>query len=685
MSPSPAPSPLSWQRTLLASLLLLGAAGGGCWAWGHHAHEVAVATQEKQAQEALAPAAQVLTQAAQSPVYDLDATVRTIHEIDGALRDSKNLRDYLGYVAHHDYRDVAPEVLAAHDEVLQVLTKLYGRQTELADQQAVWALSTEFLLSAMATTRVGAGPLGVETDAKAAQKLLADFKERQKQRGDLVREISGLEGDLLRVVTRYSGAQAKYLEQWDTLCLQRDRAYLAVHDGDWASAAAAAQEAIAKAPKEREAHLLRALSLLALSMTPGESQHVQREEAGTLIDGYLKDHPGSSAPALLLRGVLARLEGHADQAKLDLEQASAMYPKQADQLADLLDPYKARTDLRKSREGSFIVELYRSTMLGAGFFSPELQQARALFDAGDFEAGKSKVLDHFSRRRQQKQWDFILSDIRFCQKELGPSFRKMLPEDTYLDLVVKPTLFGSKVTAAVHNRSQHTLHNATLVLCVNFTDMHRDDYEAFAAGDTAPAVNARETTSYGDVEVSAQVAGQAKTVKDVVLHRAILVSNEAVSWVDTDEFKIAESAEFAAQRQAAGQPSLHPVVTAPSAPDVTALDALVKPLIATLSETQVHLAIASKLGKDDVVITLPRELAILAPLFTLESGGVKQRPSSNVIQDEGIQMTFEGVFNFDDEAATRPDLTLRMDSPVRPLLLKWKPAAAGAYKLVSVE
>ena len=58
---------------------------------------------------------------------------------------------------------------------------------------------------------------------------------------------------------------------------------------------------------------------------------------------------------------------------------------------------------------------------------------------------------------------------------------------------------------------------------------------------------------------------------------------------------------------------------------------------------------------------------------------------STVIQDEGIQMTFEGVFNFDDEAATRPELTLRMDSPVRPLTLKWKPAAAGAYKLTSVE
>jgi hypothetical protein len=46
--------------------------------------------------------------------------------------------------------------------------------------------------------------------------------------------------------------------------------------------------------------------------------------------------------------------------------------------------------LRKSREGNSIRELYKGTMLGASWFSPDLQLARLDFEAGDFDAGGAR-------------------------------------------------------------------------------------------------------------------------------------------------------------------------------------------------------------------------------------------------------------------------------------------------------
>ena len=113
-------------------------------------------------------------------------------------------------------------------------------------------------------------------------------------------------------------------------------------------------------------------------------------------------------------GVVEGQRGDFGAAQLHLQQSATYYPKQADQLSDMLDPYKQRGFLRKSREGGLIIELYKSTMLGGGTFSPDLQLAKLLFEQGDFEAGRKKVMDHFARRRAQQQWDFIISDLRYC-------------------------------------------------------------------------------------------------------------------------------------------------------------------------------------------------------------------------------------------------------------------------------
>jgi hypothetical protein len=93
----------------------------------------------------------------------------------------------------------------------------------------------------------------------------------------------------------------------------------------------------------------------------------------------------------------------------------------------MLDPYKMRTFLKRSREGNLIVDEYKATMLGAGFWSPDLELAKMMFDRGDDEGGRAKVLDHFARRRTQGEWDLILQDIAFCHDLLGPRFWEIFP------------------------------------------------------------------------------------------------------------------------------------------------------------------------------------------------------------------------------------------------------------------
>jgi len=494
-------------------------------------------------------------------------------------------------------------------------------------------------------------------DRKKAQELLIELKERQASHRELLRDITATEQTLFDALYTYSEVYYDYMQEWDELSILRDRSYLAAHNGDWAAARGSAELAIAMAPSEKEAHLL-----AALAMIEGGNPE-DRAAAAALVEDYIDDHPDSSAPAFLLLGVLHQREGQNKEAMLAFQQSAAYYPKQADQLTDMLDPYKMRTYLKRTREGDFIRELYQSTMLGAGYFSPDLQMARVMFDQGDDEGARTKVLDHFARRRSQKQWDFILSDIAFCNDILGPHFWEIFPEDTYLDLQVDPPLLGKGLNLAVDNRSTQTLHNATLVLALHFTDMYPNDYEAMVVEPSVPAVVAQDTTSFGSVKIAFDLDGTPKTEDDVVHHRAILISNEAVVWVDTDEFKIAESETFRERRR-------HPEF-------VSRFDTVVEKAAPAAS-----FQVESKYGADTVLIELPRELAILRPLFKLRHGEELFSASDNFIEGDRIVLRFPGVHNFDDGAGG--DVELLLSSPFGDVVMTWTPGADLSWRFEGV-
>ncbi|MBW2256326.1 MAG: hypothetical protein JRI25_17260 [Deltaproteobacteria bacterium] len=498
-SPETAPKSGKWWKLRIGCLILAVlavATPAAMWQWSsdwaEKREQRASDRHARHANDAFEPVIDALEEgAAANPeaTYDIDKTIRVIHQIDLALQQEGSLDEYLKAVAVQDYRDVAPKVLEARRDLMDVLLRLYAKQVEAEDQQAMWEFTSELLLSTLSVVEVS-GDLnltspegGFSIDRAQAQELLTELKDDKAERRQLVRDISALEKELIESLFEYSDVYYTYVQEWDQLSVLRDRAYLAVWNGDWEEAIVSAELAIEQAPHEREAHLIKAMALI-------EQDDMERdEEIGRLLSDYIEDHPESSAPAFLLLGVHHTRRGQTKAARLAFQQSAAYFPKQSDELTDMLDPYKMRSFLRKSREGSFIVELYKSTMLGAGYFSPDLQMARVLFEQGDDEAARTKVLDHFARRRQQQQWDFILSDVRFCHDLLGPDFWEIFPEDTYIDLVVSPTTFGSGLKLAINNRSTRTLHNATLVLALHFTDSYPGDYEAMTAPETMPAVS----------------------------------------------------------------------------------------------------------------------------------------------------------------------------------------------------
>jgi hypothetical protein len=370
--------------------------------------------------------------------------------------------------------------------------------------------------------------------------------------------------------------------------------------------------------------------------------------------------------------VLEEQRGRPDEARLNYEQAAAYYPRQAERLQDLLDPYRARAFLRKTREGNHVLGLYRSMMAGAGPFSPDLRLATLAYAAGDEARGRAKVLDHFARRRGDRAWAVLLPDVRFAERALGPYFDRLFPEDTFLDLVADRTLFRDKLGVKIDNRSDRTLHNATLVLCVHLTDMHPDDCEAMAPP-TQPIVLPHTTTTFDALAIDVDFGGQKKTVDDVVSVRAALIADETVAWVDTAQARIdaaralhdgssvtpsaaSTTASTTASAAAGGEQAGGEESERATWQRVTGLS---PDVVEQLVRRGLAAAIEAGLGDDEVSVRLPRELAILHPSIRLRHDGRDFASATSSIDDGVIRLRFDDVGDL-ESATSAQDFELQI-------------------------
>ncbi len=560
---------------------------------------------------------------------DLDRSVQALLETDALLADAGGLDEFLSRARLESEAGVSPRLLAVRRLLLERLIALRQATAEVEARARLWDW-TRTAFAALQSVRLelllsGAPGLGVESDPARAERARQAYDAYlEGVRAAEAGEQAG-RAELARVLVAWNELAQGTLQAWDRACVARDLAAVALRGGQPQAAAEHARRAAALAPGDVQGRALLAHALLEAARARLEGQALEappaREpgaavdpggaaahlaEARAVLGALLAEHPEQSAPGLLLEGALAELEGRADDAQLAYQAALLQYPRQAERLGSRLHPLRWRARLlARSSAGLGALALQRDMLQGAGDWSPELRLAGLRFARGEAAAGRAELLSHFARRRAQGTWDDLLADLAACYRRFGEHFRRIFPEESFLELEVERSLLGGKLAVAVRNRGDRDLPNASLVLCLRFTDMLPEDHATFALP-TRPLLGAGEAIDFGPFVLPEgfQVAGRPKTLDDAILSqlRAVLVSDHAVVWVDTRGFREA-ALEEARGRRARGE-------RAPEPPPGW-LDGGPGAFAGARARLEEGLL------RDEVRVELPRSLAELRPVFRL--------------------------------------------------------------------
>lgn len=653
-----------------------------------------------------------------TPEYDIEETVRAMNALEVAQCQSEDFMSYLEYVAKQDFSRVAPEVLEQKKKLFPILQRLYELQKEHEELDDVWMLMrsatsganafvTEVnpvgVIGSMLTGDATLSSVSVAGGMEKAQTAAFDEYEKQKElKRKLEREIESVRLSYVEYLEEYAPVYYKYMQEWDALCLKKDKAYIDLYGGQPLAAYNQTQDILKDYPTNREALLLKGLSLIQMSSevgpsgtlrssgeserpsslegadavialadsvlagvsaevsAPDERMELQMEAEATL-DQYIKLYPSRSAPALVLKGLLYREQGETAKAVSYFDQASMEYPRQAAALTDLLDSYKARTYLNKSAEGKYLLRLYRSTMEGFGIFSPNLLKAHYYAEHGDVEQSKKEIFDHFYRRSNQGVYDCLLSDMQYCEENMYSSFRQILLEQSFLDVAVEPTMNWTlsdnddEIKVTINNRSDIDLENVRIFLCLHYTDMYKDEYDV----QKLPSVNIikhNDKTEIGVVKLNYEN----KKYNDITRIRAIAMTDDKICWIDNVNYKYMRAQEAAAHGN--NSKSSTPNAQTSSAKQQLLEDFNVDngKLQSIIQEGMKVYGIASDgnllndmkqdmknlvTGKDRKLrIELPRILTLIDPVFSLYQLNDKDkavRPSENYLSGSNIRLKFD--------------------------------------------
>lgn len=523
------------------------------------------------------PAYQALSK--QNKDYDIEETIRIINSLEIAQAQSDDFYSYLEYLAKQDYSLVSEDVMEAKAKLLPILQQMFKLQKENEELSTIWVIARSMASGTKSLIKnsnpVGAvslfnlleNPLAILDFAEnmgindAKLEAFGQYEKEMNLKASLVKEIEELKSLYLDYLNDFAPIYHKYMKEWDRLCVNKDKAYLDIYSGRMVDGYNSASEILKEYPLNREALLLKSLSLINIGSgqyrnstnnlptialqkevnlpdSLGSNMNEYYNEALITIDNYISHYPNRSAPALVLKGLLANHLGKAQQALSFFDQAAIEYPRQAVMLTDLLDSYINRTYLNKTPEGQYLLKLYRSTMEGYGMFSPNLLKAKYYAEKGMIDKSKNEIFNHFFRRGNQGIYDCLLSDMQFCEEYLYNSFRQLLMERSYLDIEVKPetdwkfTNKDNEINIAIHNRSDIDLENIRVFLCLHYTDMYKDEYDVVKI----PAKNIvkhHQKETLGTVKLDYQN----KTYNDITRIRAIVMTDDCICWIDNADYK----------------------------------------------------------------------------------------------------------------------------------------------------
>lgn len=631
------------------------------------------------------------------PQYDIEETVRILNGLEVAQSQSEDFMSFLEYMAKQDYSRVPKDVLKAKERLLPILQKMYELQKEYDELDNLWMLArsatsgaTEFAEKSNPIGVMSAIFTGNPFDAVNINKNLAEaktvafeqYEKDKKLKDSLKKQIEQLHMSYVDYLSEYAPVYFKYMKEWDRLCLDRDKAYLDIYSGRTVDAYNAIEKVLANYPTNREALLLKSLTLIQLAGNkPNNAKkpddvnlptpmNITKDvdsvglkqadakliQADAILDNYMDLYPQRSAPALVLKGLIKLKEGNEAKAMSYFDQASVEYPRQAAALTDLLDSYKNRSYLNKSSEGKYLLKLYRSTMEGYGMFSPNLLKAKYYSQQGDLEKAKEEIFNHFYRRGNQGVYDCLLSDMQYCEENMYSIFKQLLMEQSFIDVSVEPTknwLLSKnedEVRVIINNRSDVDLENVRIFLCLHYTDMYKDEYDVVKC----PSINIikhHDKTEIGVVKLNYND----KTYNDITRIRAIAMTDDKICWIDDVEYKYihayeASKAKSNNKKKIGVNSRREEFLKDFNIDSNTITDAIAKGITvysAIKSDDKSFWDNVTNIwaGSDDKLkIELPRMLSLIDPVFSLNQLKDKENailPVENYLTGNNIRLKFD--------------------------------------------
>ena len=683
------------KKTFIIITLLLVIAGGlTWWLWPNDS------LKDYQPSQEFKPAFEALDKGTEdAEKYDIEETVRAMNSLEMAQYQSEDFLSYLEYVAKQDFSNVPQEVLDQKKKLFPILQRLFELKKQHEELDDVWMLmrsassgASTFVdnvnpvmtLTAICSGDADAiGSLNLAESAESAR--LAAFEQYEKDKelkASLEKEIDEVRMEYIKYLEDYAPIYYKYMKEWDELCLSKDKAYIDLYCGRPIDAYNATNQILDKYPTNREALLLKSLSLIniassytmsvdaadnerqllklykEMNMIDQQPQEINEfyVEAEQTLDQYTKLYPSKSAPALVLKGLLYHHIGEEGRAMSCFDQASIEYPRQAKELTDLLDSYRSRSYLNNSSEGKYLLRLYRSTMEGFGLFSPNLLKAKYYSQQGDFDKSKEEIFNHFFRRGNQGVYDCFLSDMQYCEENMYSSFKQILIEQSFLDVSITPTKNlgvienDDEINVTINNRSDIDLENVRIFLCLHYTDMYKDEYDV----QKVKPINIIKHNSTTDVGV-VKLNYEDKKYDDITRVRAIAMTDDKICWIDNVDYKYMQASEKTAKAKKTKVSNEKMRLLQDFNVDAQSLAQTISAGIRVAAKVKDGkgdwlsdgmVMVNGMLGKkgSGIEIELPRILSLIDPVFSLNQVNDKDksvRPKEDYLSGSNIRLKFD--------------------------------------------
>ena len=625
-------------------------------------------------------------QGADNNNYNIEETVRILNGMELAQANSENFDAFLEYMACQDYSKVAQDVVDLRLSLLPILQEMYLIEEEYG-QINIWNtlvrnLSTDLsqhienstsltslkeesygLLSFLNITNTLPSKVIFTTLTTTSAKVFESYEKSQKLKDNLKLRMSSLKKQYISYLEDYMPIYNKYMQEWNELCLLKDRAYLQIYSGQYKSALQTCEAALAIDNGNREIRLLQALSVvqstevLPISIdlnqnTSGVERGIKEEVvvaeelqyADELLNQYIKDYPTYSAPALLLKGMIHVKSGNNTEAIVYFDQSAVEYPRQAEYLTDMLSSYRARTYLNNTAEGAYLLSLYQSTMEGFGLFSPNFAKAKIHEQNGDHLLVQEEIYNHFFRRSNQSIYNCLLLDMEYCEKHFASYFKQLLPENSYLDVRFNRSskIMGmgndnQKLMVTLSNRSDKTFENIRIFLCLHYTDMYKTDYHVVRV----PSLNRiqkNESVLLGEVEIN----NRDKSYNDITRARAIAFTDNALCWID-NVYNAETETNYNPTRSASISELAGSMNMSQRQHYFTSMNESANSFYEALSKsTSIELIETSNLLKHhtELHIRLPRVVMMLNPIYLLNN---EVTPNEDYLQGSIAHLVFKDV------------------------------------------